>query len=292
MAVMLVREELTTDLLPRSLEYALLRPETEGTLPLVYLLHGGGGSRDFLEQMRPAIENAWSSGTFPPAVVVTPSVERSFYMNYRDGSKRYEDAVVGPLLSHVRARHGASSDRTQTAIVGISMGGMGGLRIAFKHPDIFGVVAALEPGIEPAFAFSDIQPVDRFWRDDALFEEIFGSPVDEDYWAANNPANIARDDPQRLIDAGLCIYLECGDDDGFGLHRGTEFLHRVLFDAHVPHEYRLVRGADHLGATLGPRFLDASAFVKRALDPPGPDESLKQFHDFLAAQKRRAGLTD
>jgi S-formylglutathione hydrolase len=285
--------ELQTDLVPDPLEYAALLPGDgdDGDLALIVLLHGGNGSRDLLAQMQPAIERAWAAGTLPPAVVVTPSCRRSFYMNFRDGTERWEDAVIGPLLETARSEYGASTAPDRTAIAGISMGGMGALRIAFKHPDLFTAVAAMEPGIEPALSFGDIAIEDRFWRDDSLFERIYGSPVDEAYWAANNPANIARDDPQRLRSSGLAIAIECGDLDSFGLHRGTEFLHRILFDADVPHDYHLVRGADHLGRTIGPRFAQMLAFVGQALAPDPADDSLAGFHTMIAAMRQKAGLS-
>lgn len=293
MATALDLASYATPLIDGELEYAVLRPEhTPDGLPLIYLLHGGGGDREHLLQMRPLIERCWERGVLPPAVVATPSVERSFYMNYRDGTRRYEDLLAGAFLDHLRETYSTATDRAQTVIVGISMGGMGGLRLAFKHPSIFGAIAALEPGIEPVFEFADIELRDRYWRDDALFERIYGSPVDEAFWADNNPATIAHRDPKRLIDSGLAIFIECGDEDGFGLHRGTEFLHRVLFDAGVPHEYRLIRGADHLGRTLGPRYDAAIRFVGAALNPPPPDESLGDFHRALAEMKQRAGLAD
>jgi hypothetical protein len=36
----------------------------------------------------------------------------------------------------------------------------------------------------------------------------------------------------------------------------------------ISHEYRLVKGADHVGASLVPRSLDAFAFIGRQLNPP------------------------
>jgi S-formylglutathione hydrolase len=172
------------------------------------------------------------------------------------------------------------------------MGGMGALRMAFKFPERFAAVAAMEPGIEPALAFDDIELRDRFWRDDALFEQIYGSPVDRAYWAENNPATIVTDDPERLRDSGLAIALECGDRDSFGLHRGTEFLHRVLFDHGISHDYHLVRGADHLGRTVPGRFERVLEFLAGALAPSGPDESLTDLHRRIATWKARAGVQD
>ena len=83
---------------------------------------------------------------------------------------------------------------------------------------------------------------------------------------ANHPITIIKKDPSRLL--GLGIYLEVGDQDLFYIDQGTEFVHRVLFDAGISHEYRLVKGADHVGASLVPRSLDAFAFIGRQLNPP------------------------
>jgi len=52
----------------------------------------------------------------------------------------------------------------------------------------------------------------------------------------------------------LSIYLEAGDKDFLNARDGTEFLHRVLWDLDLSHEYHLVRGADHGGPTMRPRL--------------------------------------
>jgi len=103
----------------------------------------------------------------------------------------------------------------------------------------------MEPGIEPALSFDEIEPEDRFFRSDELYEELFGKPVDREYWRDNHPIAIAAERTGVLRDSGLQIYMEVGDEDQFGLFRGTEMLHRILYDAGVPHEYRLVRGGTH-----------------------------------------------
>ena len=75
------------------------------------------------------------------------------------------------------------------------------------------------------------------------------------------------------------------------LHEGTEFLHRILFDAGVGHEYRLVRGAEHVGPSLYPRLADAIGFIGRQIDPPDwIDQSVVQARALMDAQKRAAGL--
>ena len=241
-------------------------PKRAAAYPLIVQLHGGGGSSENMTGMAEYLETAIKQGLVPASVSVMPSVGRSFYMDYRDGSQKWETFVVTDLLAHMRKDYNVAKGREGTLITGISMGGMGSLRIAFKHPDVFAAVASMEPGIEPVLAYKDIQLRDRFWRDDALFQTIYGKPLDEAYWAANNPATIANTDPERLV--GLGIYLEAGDQDSFFLHHGTEFVHRILFDKGVSHEYRLVRGADHVGPSIPPRFLVAMEFFGRVLNPP------------------------
>lgn len=285
---------LPSDLVPGPVPYAVLLPEGHNTnteWPLFLLLHGGNGDRSLLTQLRPAIEELWKSGKLSRMVIATPSVTaRCFYMDYRDGSEKWESFLTGPFLRHLEQQYGASKNSQQRMIGGISMGGMGSLRIAFKHSQRFRAVAAMEPGIEPALRWADIQPRHRFWRSDALFEAAYGKPVDPAYWEANNPAAIAKATASQLKASGLQIYIEAGDEDMFLLHEGTEFLHRILWDGGVQHEYHLVRGADHLGRTIRPRFQESLLFLERALHPPGPDPIAEPARKRLEPLKRRSGV--
>jgi S-formylglutathione hydrolase len=270
---------------PGPIEYALLRPTGDelASLPLLYVLHGGGASRTYLERVAPAIEQGWAEGWLPPFIAVTPTMPPyAMYMNLLDGSERWEDALCQGLLRHLQAAHGVSA---QLLLCGPSLGGAASLRLAFKHPQLFRGVAALAPGIQPAFELDAVDPSDVFWRGHISMERAFGAPMNAAYWRANNPAALARDHAATLRDSGLAIYLECGDQDSFGLHRGAEFLHRVLFDDGVSHEYRLVRNADHVGATLPARFRDALGFLAKVIAPPPPDPDLALFHAQLARMK-------
>lgn len=292
----LVEGDLQTSFVPRAVPYAALLPDGHSKnieWPVLLLLHGGGGDRRYLSQMRPMIEELWKDGRLPKMVVATPSVTaRCFYMDYKDGSERWESFLIGPFLDHLSATYGASKNAKKRLIGGISMGGMGSLRIALKHPDQFGGVAAMEPGIEPILRWSEMKPRHRFWREDALFEAAFGKPVDPKYWEENNPASIAKAQAKRIRDSGLQIYLECGDDDMFLLHEGTEFLHRVLWEGGVKHEYHSVRGADHLGRTLRPRFIESMLFLERVLIPPGSDPGVEPMRQKLAPLRKRLGIEE
>jgi S-formylglutathione hydrolase len=211
-------------------------------------------------------------------------------MDYKDGTEKWETLIVGPLREFIQKTYHASSDPKKNFMMGPSMGGEGTLRMGLKYPEKFGAIAAQEPGIEPILHWKDMQPRHRFWREDDLFETAFGKPVDPAYWEANNPASIAKANARRLLDSGLQIYLDVGDQDMFLLFEGAEFIHRILWDAGVVHEYHLVHGADHVGRTMRPRTAEALQFFARVLNPPPPDPVVEQARKTLEPAKKKYGI--
>jgi len=297
MASDLINADFPTTLAPHPVPYSVLAPDgyKDGPpLPLLFFLHGGGGDRSALERMRNNFDDLWKTGKLPKMVVVTPSVsQRCFYMDYKDGSEKWETLLMGPFREHIQKTYNASSDPKKVFMMGPSMGGQGTLRMGLKYPDKFGAIAALEPGIEPILHWKDMLPRHRFWRDDALLETAFGKPVDPAYWEANHPASIAKANPQKIIDSGLQIYLDVGDRDMFLLYEGTEFIHRLMWDAGILHEYHLVRGADHVGRTVPPRMIEALQFFTKVMAPPQPDPVADQARKMIIEPaKRKYGILD
>ncbi len=284
--------EMTSDIVPSPVKFSVLLPPDyeNGTepVPLLLDLHGGGGNRDNLKAQRSIFDDVWKDGSVPPMVVVMASVtERGFYMDFRDGAEKWETFMTGPFLEKLRKDFRVRTDAKGTLITGISMGGMGSLRLAFKHPEMFGAVAGMEPGIEPILKWNEMRPKHRFWRGDALMQKAFGTPVDEAFWEVNNPAAIVTANAAKIRDSGLQIYLEAGDDDLFWLYEGAEFLHQTLWDKKVKHEYHLVRGADHVGRTLNPRTKEALRFLARTLQTPVPDPVVIRSRAKIDPMKKR-----
>ena len=291
-ASQLLEAKLETNLVPGPVEYNVLLPDgyetAKNPLPLLLFLHGGGGDRSFLTRMRATIDDMWEAGTLPKMVIVTPSAARSFYMDYKDGSQKWESFIVGPFLENLRQTYRVTRERKGTLLFGISMGGLGALRLALKYPDKFEALAALEPGIDPALKWKDVKPRNRFYRSDELLQTIFGKPFDEAYWEANNPASICVANAEKIRASGMGIYIDVGDLDAFNIHEGTEFMHRVLWDYRIPHEYHLLRGADHVGRTLRPRTTEALGFLARVLNPPPADPEAEALKKQLEPLKRAA----
>lgn len=285
---------LTSRHVPGELGIAIYQPpgydrQQAEAYPLLLFLHGGNGSERDLLYFKAMFDAEILSGRLPPLVIATPSARRSLYMDYKDGSQRWESFILSDVLPLLRRLEFVAQHRDRTFICGVSMGGLGALRIAFKHPELFAAVAALEPAVEARLTWQGVGPETRFWRPETVLHPMFGDPIDPDYWEANNPATIASRDPERLLD--LRIYLEVGDQDMLFLYEGVEFLHRVLFDARLAHEYRLVHGADHVGPSLLLRMADALGFIGRQLQPPvWADQSVLVLRSQMEQHRRAAGL--
>ena len=127
-----------------------------------------------------------------------------------------------------------------------------------------------------------------------MIEARYGHPVDEAFWQANNPGQHRHRPPAAAIAASrLAIFLDVGDLDMFHIDEGTEFLHRVLWDQRLAHEYRLLHGADHLGRSLPGRIRDALKFLDaQVLRPPPPDASYEGGKRLIDTLKRLSGLDD
>ena len=230
------------------------------SLPLLIYLHGGGGDRTHLVESAPLYQRMFDQGLLPPVVVVSfSSGPGSFYYG------AWEKFVVEELPEWAASKFNVRTDRDGTLMTGISMGGYGSLKIGLKYPGRFCAIAPMEPAIEPTLTWTEGPKRNNWYRGPGGFEAVWGSPFDPEKWLADNPANIARHNAAAIRESGIAIYLEVGDQDFINLHDGAEFLHRVLWDNDVRHEYHLVRWADHVGVSLERRMLEAHAFLAAAL---------------------------
>ncbi len=265
---------------------AVLLPGTSAAaaLPLCLLLHGGLSSRDLLVRMRDPITTWWEAGSLPPMVIATASTGPSTcYLDHPDGSASWETVVGTRLGQDLAKRYALTGD---VVLLGLSMGGYGALKIAFAQPEAFKAVAAVEPMLEPALRAADVPPRNRFyaWGQD-LPAVLLGPDRDPALFEKENPANRAIRNAGRIRAACLPIYLECGDDDALLFQDGTEFLHRVLWDLDLSHEYRLTAGADHVGPSLLPRLRSAFHWLGNHLVPPqeaDPGEAERAWSQWLA----------
>lgn len=230
------------------------------SMPLCVSLHGGGGDRTDIVNNRPLYERMWADGSLAPMVIAAPSTgPRSWYVD------PWEDFIADELPLRMAERFNTRDDPAGTLLTGVSMGGFGTLKIGLRRPERFAALAALEPAIEPGFTRAAATPRNMFYRFPEEDAALWGDPIDEERWQRDNPANVARSNAESIRASGVEIYLEAGDEDGLNLHDGTEFLHRVLWDLDIRHEYHLVRWGNHVGPSLEGRVAEAYRFLTHVL---------------------------
>jgi S-formylglutathione hydrolase FrmB len=218
------------------------------TYPVIYFLHGLNNNEtswtiDRYGRIQETIEELMLSGRVPEFIMIHPRGGNSFYCNYIDGSRRYEDLIAEELISYMEANYRARKGRANRAIAGTSMGGYGALKIAMKYPDRYASVVAQSPIILPGAGpldFSEEAKASRFYPFFVgMLEPIFGDPVRQELWDANNPLVLA----QKGHFNGLNIYFDYGTDDRYiqmtHLDDGNKALDRILEANGVPHIFKI-----------------------------------------------------
>ncbi len=220
--------------------------------PLIVWLHGMWEDhlRFHHRGGAPVLDAAVGEGKLPPCIFVTANGGRtSMYVNREE--ERWEDLVTKDLLGHLAANYRVSDERSERAIMGVSMGGMAALRIAFTNPDLFGAVGAHSSAV---FAEDPEKLPDRLkmFASRIGLDEVFGDPIQKDPWQKANPLCIAnRAEPDAL--RRLRIYFDAGSDDRYGFAEGNTLLHEALDARGVEHTWRLIDGGGH---SWGNRFQD------------------------------------
>lgn len=218
--------------------------------PVLYMLHGLGDSAQNLlsNGVWAMVEDLANKKAIGDFVIIAPNGGRSFYINSKDGRVRYEDFFAGEFLPAMEKKYRIQTNRAGRGITGISMGGYGALRTAFKHPQLFGSVSAHMPAL--------LEKMPKGAGNaglNAFLGGSFGTPLDAAFWDRNTPFVFAKSNDLR----GLKIYFDCGDQDDFGFDKGTQDLDRLLTARKVPHESHIYPGnhgmeyvAQHLDASL------------------------------------------
>ena len=222
--------------------------------PVLYYLHGLGEDEQMFVSSDgwQLIEDLRDQGQIGEFVIVTPDADRSFYVNSRDGRTHYEAFFIQEFLPYIEHRYRIQADRAHRGIAGISMGGYGALRFAFRYPQLFGSVSVHSAALlEKLPVISVSSP--RQSQVVRMMGSAFGSPPDPAYWDRNTPFALAR--ASRF--AGLKIYFDCGTEDEYGFNAGAQQFHDLLMARGIPHEFHLYPGghdwqyfAAHLPASL------------------------------------------
>lgn len=258
---------LNSRILTRVVHYCVYLPSgydaagSEHRYPVLYFLHGLGdnertlfnsGGWTLLDDLR----NQHKMGDF---LIVAPEGWRSFYINSADGSFRYSDFFLEEFVPHIEHKYRIKAGRSARAISGISMGGYGALRFAFRYPAMFSAVSAQSPALaserpEQLDAAEGLGVL-------AVLGSVFGKPINLEHWTENNPFDLAKRNAAQL--GKMAIYFNCGQDDNYGFQKGASALDRELKSEALRHEYHLYPG-DHSFTYFLSHFSEVMEFHSRA----------------------------
>lgn len=128
--------------------------------------------------LQEAMDRLIAGGEIGEMIVVIPNgltpLGGSFYVN-SPVNGNWEDFIARDLVGYVDAAFRTVAAPQARAIAGHSMGGFGAFNLALRHPDTFGAVYALSPGLaapggletHPAFANDDVRGQVRDFLDGA-----------------------------------------------------------------------------------------------------------------------------
>lgn len=229
--------------LGRAVRYCALLPpsydaEKTRRYPVLYYLHGLGDNQQTMVNSGGwnLIEQLQAEGKIGEFLVVTPEGGGSFYVNSRDGNVHYEDFFITEFLPAIERKYRVRTGRANRGISGMSMGGYGALRFAFKYPKLFGSVsahsAALMEDLPESVAAAGVG------RRGEVLGDVFGRPLDRAFFRSNSPFSFAAGSNLR----GLKIYFDCGLSDEYGFDAGAQALHNALRKRGIPHEFHLYPG--------------------------------------------------
>jgi putative tributyrin esterase len=232
---------LESKLLGKAIDYSILYPvnyrragNEEKKFPVVYLLHGlTGHHTNWVERTRIALY-----ATRHDLFLVMVEGEDGWYTDSATVSTdKFESYIFQELMPDVEKRFRVSSERGGRGIAGLSMGGYGALKFAFKFPSHFALAASMSGALGAAtWTDSELKNLE-FIRQSLL--KTFG-PTGSSARAANDLLKLTREVSADGIKSLAMIYLDCGTEDI--LFPGNRSYADLLLERKIPHEFRQLPG--------------------------------------------------
>jgi len=206
--------------LPSPAQYLVIEPPSyvrspSRRYPVLVFLHDGYGNVHTLDRRGVAAEllARMADGRLPEFLVVAPGGPGSWFSDSFDGRRRWEEFLTRDFLREIQTRYRVLAGPAARGITGISMGGYGAVKIALKHPDLFGAVSSLSGALIP------IRPEDirRYgWITRLTLKRVFGNPPDARTLAANDVWDLLHE--TRFEKPPFAAHLRAGTEDFYGLH--------------------------------------------------------------------------
>jgi enterochelin esterase-like enzyme len=131
--------------LKKDVGYMIRVPADYGTsdkrYPAIFYLHGMTDCESTHPELFAVMAEAEKKGELPPTILVYAMGGRTSW--FTDGEIPAETLIVKELIPHVDGAFRTVAGREGRGLIGWSMGGFGALKLATKHPSLFGAVVGL-----------------------------------------------------------------------------------------------------------------------------------------------------
>ncbi|MDR6785354.1 S-formylglutathione hydrolase FrmB [Pedobacter africanus] len=195
--------------------------------PVVYILHGAGGSYANWITKVPAL--AEYADLYQTILVCPDGNVTSWYFDSPvDPAWKYETYVATELVNWIDSRYKTIKDRKGRAITGLSMGGHGALYLSFRHQDVFGAAGSMSGGV-------DFTPFPLNWN---IAERLGTYSQFPQRWKENTIVNMTH----LLVPKRLALIIDCGKEDFF--YHVNMKLHEELQYNNIPHDF-IIRPGTH-----------------------------------------------
>lgn len=194
--------------------------QSDKRFPVVYLLHGAFGSYANWITKVPHIQQL--ADQYQMMIVCPDGGYTSWYFDSPvDSTFRFETFVGTEVPQYMDANYRTIADRKGRAITGLSMGGHGGLFLAFRHADLYSACGSTSGALHVS-VITQRYDVEKRLGDTA---------INRKYWHDWSVLNVIDQYPKDSLD----IIIDCGTEDRvLPMNRAV---HEKLLKLKIPHDY-------------------------------------------------------
>lgn len=190
------------------------------SFPVVYLLHGHSGwYANWLIRV-PELKDY--ADQYKLMIVCPDGGFNSWYMDSPlDSTVRFETYISKEVPAYIEKHYPVIKDRKARAVTGLSMGGHGGLFLAFRNAEVFGACGSMSGGV-------DLRPFPKSWQ----LSRLLGDTLQHaDNWNNYSTINVIEKKPSD----SLAIIIDCGTEDFF--YAVNKALHEKMLQLKIAHDY-------------------------------------------------------
>lgn len=208
----------------RDVKTVVIRPASYAgsskRFPVVYLLHGAFGNySNWVKNVKHIQQLA---DQYDLMIVCPDGGFTSWYFDSPiDSTYRFETFVSTEVPAYIDAHYNTIADRKGRAITGLSMGGHGGIFLAFRHSDQYSACGSTSGALHVSVITSGY----------GVEKRLGDTAANRKYWHDWSVLNVVDQYPKD----SLAIIIDCGTEDRvLPMNRAV---HEKMLKMKVPHDY-------------------------------------------------------